>query len=159
MKALGRAGGKARHRPGKQLPADQRDTVRAELRKIDPATVRAGVEEALASGNVTAKVQAVRLLSDLEVYSRDGDGCWRCAQHGMEVARLTASLRIMYKVMEVEFVRVETEKADWQYTLEQLEELAASMTSGNFAPAATREGQVCSLEALGIADERSIVNA
>jgi hypothetical protein len=72
------------------------------------------------------------MLADLELYQRDkGAGCWRCARHGMEVARLTADLKIMYGVMKAEFVRVETEKAEWQYTPEQLEELAATMTSGN----------------------------
>lgn len=91
--------------------------------------VRAGVEEALASGNITAKVQAVRILSDLEVYGREGDGCYRCAQSGMEVARLL--LEHEYKQVAGDRAELEFARKEFARNLTTLEELATAMVDAS----------------------------
>jgi hypothetical protein len=68
MRALGAKGGSARHgvKP-KNVPSSLRD----ELRKLDPAIVRTAIEQALLGGNESARVSAVKLLADIELYRED----------------------------------------------------------------------------------------
>ena len=81
-RAMGRLSGKARGpRAIGRLAAGDREGVRAELRKIDPRGVREAIEEALAGDNATAKMRAVSLLADLEVYK--DDGCEACEQRAL----------------------------------------------------------------------------
>lgn len=80
MRELGRQGGKAR-RAGvaAKLPEAERRSLRDVLRsELDPLRVKAAIEQSLAGGNESARVQAVRFLADLELYRQDGE-CPRCA--------------------------------------------------------------------------------
>jgi hypothetical protein len=73
---LGRLSGKRRREPNpERVPA----SLRAELRKLDPAVVRGAIEQALAGANESARVSAVKLLADVDAFSRDGQ-CPRCAE-------------------------------------------------------------------------------
>jgi len=66
---LGRLSGKRRREPNpKRVPESLRD----ELRNLDPKVVRAAIEETLAGDNQSAKVSAVKLLADVDAFSRDG---------------------------------------------------------------------------------------
>jgi hypothetical protein len=58
-------------------------SLRQELQKLDPATVRGAIERALAGDNESARVSAVKLLSDVDAFSRDG-GCPDCAAAAVE---------------------------------------------------------------------------
>src|SRR5512132_3514764 len=80
MKELGRLGGKSSGRvKPEQVPA----SLRAELRALDPAIVRGAIEKALAGANESARVSAVKLLADVDAFSRDG-GCPVCAEAAAE---------------------------------------------------------------------------
>jgi hypothetical protein len=81
MRELGRKGGKAR-RAGvvEQLPAGERESLRQHLRaNLAPASVLEAMQRSLAGGNESARVAAVKLLADLELYRKEGDECPRCA--------------------------------------------------------------------------------
>jgi hypothetical protein len=81
MRELGRRGGKAsRGSTGKIDQAAVPLSLRERLRTgLDPATVLAAIQRSLAGGNESARVAAVKLLADLELYRQDGE-CPRCAQ-------------------------------------------------------------------------------
>jgi hypothetical protein len=90
MRALGRKSGEARRRPDpERVPA----SLRQELQKLDPAIVRGAIERALAGDNESARVSAVKLLADVDAFSRNG-GCPVCAEAAAEAeahARRTGS--------------------------------------------------------------------
>jgi hypothetical protein len=66
---LGRKSGESRRRPNAgRVPA----SLREELRTLDPAVVKVAVEEALAGSNQSAKIAAVKLLADVDAFSREG---------------------------------------------------------------------------------------
>lgn len=73
MRELGRRSGEARRRgPAAQLPEPEREGLRAVLRdRLDHETVIAAIERALAGGNESARVSAVKFLADLELYRQD----------------------------------------------------------------------------------------
>jgi hypothetical protein len=78
MKELGRKGGKA---SGSVKPEQVPASLREELRKLDPAIVRGAIEQALAGGNESARVSAVKLLADIDAFRKDeAVGCPRCAK-------------------------------------------------------------------------------
>jgi hypothetical protein len=80
MRELGHRGGKARRKGvADQLPT----SLREELRKLDPAVVRGAIEQALAGNNESARVSAVKLLADVDAFSREG-GCPVCAEREAE---------------------------------------------------------------------------
>jgi hypothetical protein len=68
MKKLGRMGGKA---SGSVKPEQMPASLREELRKLDPTVVRGAIEQALAGGNESARVSAVKLLADIDAFGRD----------------------------------------------------------------------------------------
>jgi hypothetical protein len=91
MRELGRRGGKARRRGiGERLPTSERESLREALRGLDPEKVKAAVEQALAGGNESARVGAVRLLADLEPFR--ADGCPVCAARETEAPAVEAKL-------------------------------------------------------------------
>jgi hypothetical protein len=55
------------------------ESLRDELRNLDPKVVRAAIEQTLAGGNESASVSAVKLLADVDAFRKDGDECPRCA--------------------------------------------------------------------------------
>jgi hypothetical protein len=70
MRSLGAKGGKAR-RAGvvEQLPEPERESLRQHLRdKLDYDVILAAVQQTLAGGNESARVQCIRFLADLELY-------------------------------------------------------------------------------------------
>jgi hypothetical protein len=79
MRELGHRGGKARRRGvAEQLPAAERESLREKLRdQLDHNLVKTAIERALAGGNESARVAAVKFLADLELYKADGDLDWR----------------------------------------------------------------------------------
>jgi hypothetical protein len=81
MKELGARGGRARRKGvAEQLPAGERQSLREFLREgLDHETIKAAIERSLAGGIESARVACVELLSDLELYRKDGDECPRCA--------------------------------------------------------------------------------
>ena len=77
---LGRKGGRGRRGPARQLPEGERLSLRQALRDgLDHEDIVAAVKQSLAGGSEPARVAAVRFLSDLELYRKDGDECPRCA--------------------------------------------------------------------------------
>lgn len=79
---LGRKSGEARRRPNPdRVPA----SLRQELQTLDPAVVKGAIEKALAGSNESARVAAVRLLADVDAFSRDGQ-CPRCVERDAEAA-------------------------------------------------------------------------
>ena len=80
MKAIGRKGGKSRRQGvAEQLPEGERESLSEALRRgLDHEDIVAAVKQSLAGGSESARVAAVRFLSDLETY-RKGDDCPRCA--------------------------------------------------------------------------------
>lgn len=70
MRELDRRGGKA---SGGVKPEQVAASLREELRKLDPSIVRGAIEQALAGGNESARVSAVKLLADIDAFSKDGD--------------------------------------------------------------------------------------
>jgi hypothetical protein len=90
MRAIGSKGGKGRRRGiGERLPETERESLREALRGLDPETVKAAVEQALTGGNESARVGAVRLLADLEPFSR---GCPECEARKAEAPDIEAKL-------------------------------------------------------------------
>jgi hypothetical protein len=75
MRELGRKGGKGRRRGvAEQLPAAERASLRERLRdQLDHGVVQTAIERALAGGNESARVAAVKFLADLELYRKDAD--------------------------------------------------------------------------------------
>ena len=75
MKLIGAKGGRARHAGvAEQLPERERASLRERLRdKLDHETVIAAIERALAGGNESARVAAVKFLADLELYKREDE--------------------------------------------------------------------------------------
>src|SRR5262245_55138133 len=80
MRELGHRGGKARRKGvAEELPEAERRSLRDVLRSdLDADLVKTAIERALGGNNESARVQAVRFLSDLELYRQDGE-CPRCA--------------------------------------------------------------------------------
>lgn len=74
MRELGAKGGRARRKGvAEQLPAGERESLRQHLRDtLDHETIKAAIERALAGGNESARVAAVKFLADLELYRKDG---------------------------------------------------------------------------------------
>lgn len=73
MRRLGAKGGSVGKGNAQRRDAiEKTPELRAVLRTLDPHVVKAGLEEILAGGNQGAKVSAVKLLADLELY-RQGD--------------------------------------------------------------------------------------
>jgi hypothetical protein len=69
MRELGRRSGESRRKPRpERVPA----SLREELRNLDPKVVRRAIEQTLAGGNESARVSAVKLLADVDAFSRDG---------------------------------------------------------------------------------------
>jgi hypothetical protein len=90
MRELGSRGGKAR-RAGvvEQLPKPERESLRHHLRaQLDHDVILAAVQQTLAGGNESARVQCIRFLADLELY-REED---REQQVGAETARYVERL-------------------------------------------------------------------
>jgi hypothetical protein len=75
MRELGRLGGQS---SGRVKPESVPQSLREELRTLDPKIVRGAVEQALTGGNEAARVSAVKLLADLDVYG--GKECPVCAK-------------------------------------------------------------------------------
>jgi hypothetical protein len=73
MRELGRRSGEARRRgPAAKLPEPEREGLRSVLReRLDHETVIAAIERALAGGNESARVSAVKFLADLELYRQE----------------------------------------------------------------------------------------
>jgi hypothetical protein len=73
MRELGRRGGKARRKgAGEQLPDPERQSLRSFLRDgLDQDAIKSAIERALSGGNESARVAAVKFLSDLELYGPD----------------------------------------------------------------------------------------
>src|SRR5262245_19651502 len=69
MNAIGSKGGKRRRRIGERLPESDEGIIEA-LRGLDVELVKATAEELLAGANQTAKVAIIRLLADLQPFSR-----------------------------------------------------------------------------------------
>jgi hypothetical protein len=67
MRELGHRGGKARRRGvAEQLPKQERESLRDSLRDgLDHELVKTAIERALAGGNESARVAAVKFLADL----------------------------------------------------------------------------------------------
>jgi hypothetical protein len=83
MRELGHRGGRSRRKGvAEQLPEAKRQSLRQHLREtLDHETIKAAIERALAGGNESARVAAVKFLADLELYRKDdSDGCPRCAK-------------------------------------------------------------------------------
>jgi hypothetical protein len=76
MRELGRKSGEARRRPN---PERVPTSLREELRNLDPSIVRGAIEQALAGGNESARVSAVKLLADIDAFRQDGE-CPVCAE-------------------------------------------------------------------------------
>jgi len=75
MRELGRRSGQARRQGAvERVPA----SLRAELQKLDPAIVRGAIEQAFAGSNESARVSAVKLLADIDVYGGKNNQCARC---------------------------------------------------------------------------------
>src|SRR5262245_57293796 len=71
MAELGRKGGKARRMGiGETLPEAEREGLIEALRGLNVELVKATAEELLAGANQTAKVAIIRLLADLQPFSR-----------------------------------------------------------------------------------------
>jgi hypothetical protein len=70
MRELGRRSGEARRRgSAAKLPEPERESLRERLRdQLDHDAVIAATERALAGGNESARVSAVKFLADLELY-------------------------------------------------------------------------------------------
>jgi hypothetical protein len=69
MRELGRRGGKSRREPH---PERVPQSLREELRSLDPAVVRGAIEQALSGSNESTRVAAVKLLADVDAFSREG---------------------------------------------------------------------------------------
>jgi hypothetical protein len=75
MRELGRRGGKSK---GRVKPEHVPQSLREELQTLDSAIAKAAIEEALVGSNQSAKVAAVKLFADLDVYG--GKDCPVCAK-------------------------------------------------------------------------------
>jgi hypothetical protein len=72
MRALGKLGGKASRGGVPKLPEKERASLREHLRdKLDHEVILAAVQQALAGGNESARVQCIRFLADLELYRQE----------------------------------------------------------------------------------------
>jgi hypothetical protein len=92
MAELGRKGGKGRRRGiGERLPESDREGLVEALRGLDPEKVKATAEELLAGANQTATVAIIRLLADLQPFSREG-GCPVCAERETAAPDVEAKL-------------------------------------------------------------------
>jgi len=91
MRELGRKSGEARRRPH---PERVPESLRDELRNLDPAVVRAAIEKTLAGGNESARVSAVKLLADVDAFRKDTDECPRCAARKAEAEGPAARDRV-----------------------------------------------------------------
>jgi hypothetical protein len=82
MRELGHRGGKARRKGvAEQLPEAERQSLREFLRDgLDHETIRAAIERSLGGNNESARVSAVKLLSDLDLYGGRDGVCSRCGQ-------------------------------------------------------------------------------
>jgi hypothetical protein len=90
---LGRLSGKRRRESNpERVPA----SLRAELQKLDPAIVRGAIERALAGGNESARVSAVKLLADVDAFRNDRL-CSRCGAtpESLEAERVGARQRLI----------------------------------------------------------------
>jgi hypothetical protein len=111
MRALGRKSGEARRKPNpERVPA----SLREELRTLDPAVVKAAIEETLSSANQSAKVAAVKLLADVDAFKQSGDECPRCAAWKAEAPGAAAKVdrmisRLVESAMRDEFDLHQTE--------------------------------------------------
>jgi hypothetical protein len=75
---MGRKGGSTgRGNAQRRGAIEKTPELRAVLRTLDPHAVKAGLEEILAGGNQGAKVSAIKLLSDLEIYRQGDQEDWR----------------------------------------------------------------------------------
>jgi hypothetical protein len=79
MRELGRKGGKAN---GRVKPEHVPQSLREELQTLDPAIVKAAIEQALAGGNESARVSAVKLLAGIDAFGREI--CPVCAEVAAE---------------------------------------------------------------------------
>jgi hypothetical protein len=96
MRALGHRGGKARRRGvAEQLPAAERASLRERLRdQLDHGVVQTAIERALAGGNESARVAAVKFLADLELYRKyaeEEDRAHAIAKAGAEARQYLAN--------------------------------------------------------------------
>jgi hypothetical protein len=75
QRELGHRGGKSRRKGvAAQLPETERRSLREFLRDgLDHETIKTAIERALAGGNESARVAAVKFLADLELYKKGGD--------------------------------------------------------------------------------------
>jgi hypothetical protein len=80
MRRLGAKGGSVGRGNAQRRDAiEKTPELRAVLRTLDPHVVKAGLEEILAGSNQGAKVSAVKLLADLELYKSGDQEDWRRA--------------------------------------------------------------------------------
>jgi hypothetical protein len=86
MRLIGSRGGRSRRKgAAERLPAGERESLRQHLRaNLDPADVLEAVQRSLGGANESARVAAVRLLADLELYRQDDGGCPDCAARAVE---------------------------------------------------------------------------
>ena len=123
MKELGRAGGKARHKPNpERINEGLRDYLK---REVPPERVWRALELAMEGQNESARVSASRVLMDaLAEPQESGDGCPRCA---VLRAELPKAAERFSRLIEDRIARVRMERlAD---PLSALEELAAELSA------------------------------
>jgi hypothetical protein len=91
MRAIGSKGGKGRRLGiGERLPEGQREGLVEALRTLDHDLVKGAIERALAGNNEAARVSAVKLLADLQPFTRGG--CPVCAEREKAAPDVEAKL-------------------------------------------------------------------
>lgn len=123
MKALGRAGGKARHKPNpERVHEGLRDYLK---REVSPAEVWAALKLAMEGQNESARVSASRVLMDALAEPQErGDGCPRCAETRAELPKHAERFS---RLIEDRVARIRMQRlAD---PLSALEELAAELSA------------------------------
>jgi hypothetical protein len=75
---MGRKGGsRGKGNAQRRGAIEKTPELRSVLRTMDPHVVKAGLEEILAGNNAGAKVSAIKLLADLELFKAGGEEDWR----------------------------------------------------------------------------------
>jgi hypothetical protein len=106
MKAIGRKGGKGRRRIGERVPELDEGLIEA-LRGLNVELVKATAEELLGGANQTAKVAIIRLLADLQPFSR-GE-CEVCKAQEQDAPDIEAKLISLLGRKHDEYLRERSE--------------------------------------------------